>query len=139
MLKNKSLLINIILIAVIAFLAVYVFVFNKGINFEMKKPYYAVYLQTGDLYFGHLSKSFSKYTLTNVHLLQADQSGNLSLQKFDQSAFQPEDKITLNRDNVVWISKIKSDSPIISSLEGKQAPTPTTQSITTTTTKPVAK
>lgn len=138
MLKNKPLLINIILLAIIAFLAVYVFVFNKDINFEMKRSYYAVYLQTGDLYFGHLCKFFSKYTLTNVYLLQIDQKGGSSLQKFEQSAFQPEDKITLNKENIVWVSKIKNESPLIPILEGKQASIPTTvpsETPTTTTTK----
>jgi hypothetical protein len=137
MFKNKSLLINIILLAIIALLAVYVFVFNKNINFETKKPYYAVYLQTGDLYFGHLCKFFSKYTLTNVYLLQIDQKGGSNLQKFEQSAFQPEDKITLNKENIVWVSKIKNESPLIPILEGKQALTPTTVPSETSTTESI--
>ena len=114
------------------------FVFSKNINWQIQKPYYAVYLRTGDLYFGHLGKFFSKYTLTNVYLLQRDSSGNFSLQKFEQSAYQPEDKIVLNKDNIVWISKLQKESPLTSVLEGKQAPTPTTippETSTTTTTK----
>jgi hypothetical protein len=137
MFKNRSLLINIILLAIIALLAVYVFVFNKNINFELKRPYYAVYLQTGDLYFGHLCKFFSKYTLTNVYLLQRDQSGNFSLQKFEQSAYQPEDKMILNKDNIVWFSKIKNESPLIPVLEGKQALIPTTVPFETPTAEPI--
>lgn len=135
MFKNKPLLINIVLLAIIALLAVYVFVFNKNINLETKKSYYAVYLQTGDLYFGHLCKFFSKYTLTNVYLLQRDQNGEMSLQKFEQSAYQPEDKMVLNKENVVWFSKIKNESPLIPILEGKQALTPTTVPAETPTTE----
>lgn len=113
MFKNKLLLINIILLVIIALLAIYVFVFNKNINFEIKKPYYAVYLQTGDLYFGHLCKFFSKYTLTNIYLLQRDQKGEFSLQKFEQSAYQPEDKMILNKENIVWISKLRDESDVV--------------------------
>ena len=135
MFKNKPLLINIILIAIIALLAVYVFVFNKNINFELKRSYYAVYLRTGDLYFGHLCKFFSKYTLTNVYFLQRDEKGELSLQKFEQSAYQPEDKMILNKENIVWFSKIKDESPLIPVLEGKQALIPTTVPSETPTTE----
>jgi len=133
--KNKSFLINIILLVIIIVLAVYIFVFNKNYNWQIERPYYAVYLRTGDLYFGHLSKFFSKYTLTNVYLLQRDSSGNFSLQKFSQSVYQPEDKLILNRDNIVWISKIQKDSPLIPILEGKQNPVAApNESVSTTTT-----
>jgi len=135
MFKNKPLLINIILIAIIALLAVYVFVFNKNINFELKRSYYAVYLRTGDLYFGHLCKFFSKYTLTNIYFLQRDEKGELSLQKFEQSVYQPEDKMILNKENIVWFSKIKDESPLIPVLEGKQALIPTTVPSETPTTE----
>ena len=135
MFKNKPLLINIILIAIIALLAVYVFAFNKNINFELKRSYYAVYLRTGDLYFGHLCKFFSKYTLTNIYFLQRDEKGELSLQKFEQSAYQPEDKMILNKENIVWFSKIKDESPLIPVLEGKQALIPTTVPSETPTTE----
>jgi len=133
--KNKSFLINIILLVIIIVLAVYIFVFNKDYNWQIERPYYAVYLRTGDLYFGHLNKFFSKYTLTNVYLLQRDSSGNFSLQKFSQSVYQPEDKLILNRDNIVWISKIQKDSPLIPILEGKQKPVAApNESVSTTTT-----
>jgi len=143
MLKNKLLLLNIALLIIIIGLSLYLFVFSKNINWQIERPYYAVYLRTGDLYFGHLSKFFSRYNLTNVYLLQRDSSGNFSLQKFSQSVYQPEDKLILNRDNIVWISKIQKDSPLIPILEGKQTPvTNTTQETipsTTTTTTPLPK
>jgi hypothetical protein len=135
MLKNKLLLLNIALLIIIIGLSLYLFVFSKNINWQIERPYYAVYLRTGDLYFGHLSKFFSKYTLTNVYLLQRDSGGNFSLQKFSQSVYQPEDKLILNRDNIVWISKIQKDSPLIPILEGKQKPVAApNESVSTTTT-----
>ena len=129
MFKNKLLLLNIVFLIIIIGLSLYLFVFNKNINFETERPYYAVYLRTGDLYFGYLCKFFSKYTLTNVYLLQVNQKGEFNLQKFEQSAYQPEDKIVLNKENIVWISKLQKESPLISILEGKQASTPTSEPI----------
>lgn len=136
--KTKLLIIlNIILLILIIGLSLYLFVFNKNQSLKISKPYYAVYLRTGDLYFGYLHKCFSKYTLTNVYVLQRDSNGNYSLQKFEQSAYQPEDKLILNKENVVWISPIQKNSPLMSILEGKQAPisnnsTPVSQETTTT-------
>jgi len=138
MFKNKLLLLNIALLIIIIGLGLYVFVFSKNINWQRQKPYYAIYLRTGDLYFGHLTRFFSKYTLINVYLLQRDQNGGFSLQKLTQSVYQPEDKLVLNKENIVWISKLQKESPLTSVLEGKQAPTPTTippETSTTTTTK----
>ena len=130
MFKNKLFLINIILLAIIALLVIYVFVFNKNINFEIKKSYYAVYLQIGDLYFGHLCKFFSKYTLANVYFLQRDQNGEMSLKKFEQSAYQPEDKMILNKENVVWVSKLRDESDVVKYIQT----VPQTSLQTTTTT-----
>ena len=135
MFKNKLLLLNIVFLIIIIGLSLYLFVFNKNINFETERSYYAVYLRTGDLYFGHLCKFFSKYTLTNIYFLQRDEKGELSLQKFEQSAYQPEDKMILNKENIVWFSKIKNESPLIPVLEGKQTPTPTTVPSETPTTE----
>jgi len=136
--KHKFLIIlNIILLILVIGLSLHLFVFNRNQSFKITRPYYAVYLRTGDLYFGYLNKFFSRYTLTNVYLLQRDQNGGYSLQKFEQSAYQPEDKLILNKENIVWISPIQKNSPLMSILEGKQAPvsnnpTPVPQETTTT-------
>lgn len=136
MFKNKLLLINIILIAIIALLAVYVFVFNKNINFGIKEPYYAVYLQTGDMYFGKLSR-FPKLTLSDVWFLQVstqeDQTG-FNLAKFSNVVFGPEDKMEINKENVVWISKLRDDSQVVDYI--KQSKNPALQNVQPQTTAP---
>jgi len=115
MFKNKHLLINIILLAIIALLAVYVFI--KNINFETKNPYYAVFLRSGDMYFGKLSR-FPKLTLSDVWYLQVttqeDQQAGFNLAKFTNTVFGPQDKMEINKENVVWISKLSNDSQVVS-------------------------
>ena len=129
MFKNKLLLINIILLAIIAFLAVYVFVFNKNINFERKNPYYAVYLQTGDMYFGKLSR-FPKLALSDVWYLQRniqEEQGGFDLIKFSNAMFGPTDKMEINKENVVWISKLADDSQVVTFIQTAPQPTLPTQ------------
>lgn len=77
--------------------------------------YYAVYLRTGDLYFGELSR-FPSFGLKHVYMLQVNaQSGQnpISIQKFTNVFWGPEDFIKLNRDEVVWYTKLKPESQLV--------------------------
>ncbi len=77
--------------------------------------YYAVYLRTGDLYFGELSR-FPSFELQHVYMLQVNAQNNqnpISVQKFTNVFWGPEDSIKLNRDEVVWYTKLKSDSQLV--------------------------
>ena len=79
----------------------------------MEKPEYtAVYLRTGDLYFGELVR-FPHYGLKQPYLLQFNkdnQQNPFSLQSFKDAIWGPEDFISLNRDEVVWTASLRSDS-----------------------------
>ncbi|MGC8944301.1 MAG: hypothetical protein ACP5J8_01355 [Minisyncoccia bacterium] len=138
MLKSKTLvIINIILLILVIGLSLYLFVFSKNSLIKNERPAYAVYLKTGELYFGYLNRFLSQYTLTNVYLLQRDSNGGYNLQKFEQAVYQPEDKIILNKENIIWIAKIADNSPLIPILQGKQALNQAPESsnnLTTTTT-----
>ncbi|MEK7146881.1 MAG: hypothetical protein AAB772_01355 [Patescibacteria group bacterium] len=87
-------------------------------KFSAEAPYYAVFLQTGDLYFGQLSKSLipgSNITLKNTHMLindQNDKQNPFKLQKFSDAFWGPSENISLSRDKVVWINKLKPDSQV---------------------------
>jgi len=63
---NKDKFVQISLVIAIILLAVLIYISFINKTALIKKSYYAVYLRTGDLYFGHLSKLFFRYTLTNV-------------------------------------------------------------------------
>ena len=68
------------------------------------------------MYFGKLSR-FPKLTLTDVWFLQVstqeDQTG-FNLAKFSNAMFGPKDKMEINKENVVWISKLADDSQVVS-------------------------
>lgn len=118
---NKFLL---ILVAVLSLTLVGIVYWQK-VGF--KKSYYAVYLETGDLYFGKLNK-FPGLSLTDVHLLQRnpdDPQNPFTLQRFDQTFWQPENKIKLNPDKVVWTAKLKPGSELMDFFTGAKPATPT--------------
>ena len=114
---NKILLI-VIIILVIAIIVAGVLWFMRGSGDD----YYAVYLDTGDLYFGTLSR-FPHLSLTDVWYLQRDsQNQGLSLQDFSKVAWGPENKIELNQDKIVWMAKISDASQLMPVLTGRQVP-----------------
>ncbi len=106
---NKILIaIIVVLVLVLASIAVWQTWFNSP-------SYYAVYLRTGDLYFGELSR-FPSFGLKHVYMLQVNaQNGQnpVSIQKFSNVFWGPEDFIKLNRDEVVWYTKLKPESQIV--------------------------
>ncbi len=102
--------------------------------------YYAVYLRTGDLYFGELS-TFPSFTLKHVYMLQVnsqDQKNPLSIQKFTNVFWGPEDYLNINKNDVVWYTKLASDSKLTQLIQSNPSLTQTTQSDTGTTQPPVS-
>ncbi len=104
---------KILIILVIVLLAALAGIFFwQKIGFQ--KPYYAVYLTTGDLYFGNLSR-FPSLSLFDVWFLQSDSNSQtgLKLTKFANAVWGPNDRIQLNKQNIVWINKLSKDSQVI--------------------------
>ncbi|MFA6494951.1 MAG: hypothetical protein WC246_01490 [Candidatus Paceibacterota bacterium] len=75
--------------------------------------WYAVYLDTGDLYFGHLSW-FPSTTLSHAWYVQHSSQGDLSVNDFSKVSWKPAGTIQINRQHLVWTAQIASDSPLLS-------------------------
>ena len=114
---NKDKFIKIALIAAIILLVVLVYISFTDKTKVVENPYSVVFLNTGDMYFGKLSR-FRKLTLSDVWFLQVttqeDQQAGFNLAKFGNAVFGPKDKMEINRENVVWISKLADDSQVVS-------------------------
>ncbi|MFA5169483.1 MAG: hypothetical protein WC420_01895 [Candidatus Paceibacterota bacterium] len=122
---SKNNIFILILSVIILLTSAYFFYLSRTVD-----SYYAVYLKTGDLYFGHLS-TFPSFKMTDVYYIQKNETDNsLGLQKFTDSVFAPENQITLVKDNIVWTTKLKEDSQIIKAI--KQGITTTTNDQTQT-------
>jgi hypothetical protein len=108
--KLNKILLAIVIVLLIALGAV--IYWQKG---GFKESYWGVYLNTGDLYFGKLNR-FPRLSLSDVWFLQRnpeDSQNPLSLTKFEQAFWSPEDKIYLNNENIVWKTKLKEDSQVV--------------------------
>jgi len=76
--------------------------------------YTAVYLKTGDLYFGKLVR-FPYFGLKEPYMLQVNQSNQqnpLSVQRFKNVFWGPSDLLKINRSEVVWYTTLRSDSDL---------------------------
>ena len=129
---NKFLLIvTILLIMVTIGLALYM------LKEQNKKAdiYSAVYLESGNMYFGKLH-TFPKTYLTNFYFLKKnnDSQTNVAipyiLSKFTDSMWGPEDYLALNKSKIIWMGKLKSDSAVVKAINNPSAyavmPTTTT-------------
>jgi len=113
---NKDKFIKIALIVAIILLMVLVYVSFIDKTKVVKNPYSVVFLNTGDMYFGKLSR-FPKLTLSDVWFLQVstqEDQTDFNLAKFSNTIFGPKDKMEINKENVVWISKLRDDSQVVS-------------------------
>ena len=101
---------NKILLALV-FILFFVLVALFVLQFLLKGPaYYAVLLRTGDLYFGRLVK-FPSFGLKNIYTLQVNPQNAqtpVSIQKFTNVFWGPEDWLKINRAEVVWLTKLNS-------------------------------
>ncbi len=87
-----------------------------------EKPYYAVYLNTGDIYFGKIS-NFPKFSLSDAWYIQRnpqDAQNPMSLAKFEQSFWGPGDKLYLNEDSIIWKAKLREDSQVLNFIKNPQ-------------------
>ncbi len=84
------------------------------------RPYSAVYLSTGDIYYGKLSY-FPQMKLYSPWFIQKTEDGQLALSKFADAVWKPGDAITISRDKIVFITRLESDSPVIDAIDGKQS------------------
>jgi hypothetical protein len=112
---NKILL---ILVIVLLIILVGILLWQK---FGVNKSYYAVYLDTGDLYFGTLHR-FPHLYLSDVFLLQRnmnDTNNPYILISFKQVFWGPEDNLRLSEKNIVWITKLSKDSQVVKYIENQ--------------------
>lgn len=115
---KRNFLITLVVVLVIAIIAIAWWV----ISLISGPTYYAVYLNTGDIYFGELS-TFPRTTLNNAWYLQQDfENQQLALASFKNVVWGPVGDIQLSESSIVWIAEVSDDSQIIPILEGQQQP-----------------
>jgi hypothetical protein len=117
---NKILLLSVgVLIIGSLFLGVKSLLFGDSEN----SGYSAVYMVSGDIYFGKLQR-FPKLMLADAYTLQRNQDAQtpFTLVKFKDAFWGPVGNMSLNEDNVLWIAELDKNSPIGKNIESQQAP-----------------
>lgn len=113
---NKVLLLVVILLIIVLGVILWV----PGI---FSSSYYAVYLTSGDLYFGKMAW-YCPHTLTDVRVIQQQKDEKeqpvLSLVDFGKSVvWGPAGDLRLNGKNVLWTSKLTDESQVVKLIKGE--------------------
>ena len=134
--SKKTFLILLIVVIVLAALCAMLLVRvggNRGGTYSVSDPnlsdYSAVYMTTGDIYYGKLSWSPSP-KLTDVWVLQrpAVSGGQYAIVPLKTAFWGPSDEVDLNASQIIFTTRIRNDSQIIpyftdpSLLNGQQIP-----------------
>ncbi|MBU4348484.1 hypothetical protein KJ671_03245 [Patescibacteria group bacterium] len=111
---NKILLISILLLAIVLAIIIWKPSIFASIT---DKPYYAVYLLSGDLYFGQMSWCRPSI-LSDARLIQQAQNveegqPDFSLVEFKDVFWGPAGDLKLNKNNVLWISRLSDESQVV--------------------------
>ena len=117
-----------ILIIVVIILAVWVGILiasnSNGTNPTGPSPYSAVYLSTGDIYFGKLSWWPSPH-MTDVWYLQRTQGQNgqtqVSIQPMTSVFWGPGNEIDLNSKNIIFSTRLMNNSQVVQVMENPTA------------------
>ncbi len=113
---NKILFVSLIVLIIILGVVLY----WQKVGFE--KPYWAVYLSTGDIYFGKLNY-FPHFSLSNVWFLRQnsnDAQNPLSVAKLTNAFWGPEDKIYLNKKDIIWKTRLREDSQVLNFIKNSK-------------------
>lgn len=123
---SKNILI-IILIAVLLALGVWL---GMSLSDSENSKYSAVYLSTGDIYFGEFSR-WPKPHITNAWYLErganAENQPQIGVVPMKAVFWAPAEHLYLNPKQIIFRTRLRSDSPIVQAMENPtgQPPGPT--------------
>jgi hypothetical protein len=132
--KNTSMVIGLSAILLIILLILVGFGVWKYVGADSavaKDKYQALFLTNGQVYFGKLSHINDKYVeLTDIYYLQVQQSvqpaentdeqPQVSLAKLGSELHGPEDKMSINREQVLFWENLKSDSKVVNAINSNK-------------------
>lgn len=123
--SKKTFFVVIVILLIILFALILMILKTNPRNTSNPSKYSAVYLKTGDIYFGELSW-FPSLKLKNPWFLQsavdADNNPQVSISKFSDAFWKPVGEIYLNKNEIVFWTRIRSDSQVIPLLSGQGNP-----------------
>jgi len=117
--KTNKVLVGLVVVLAVALGVV---LYWQKVGFETR--YSAVYLNTGDIYFGKLSR-FPRTTLRDVWFLQKEGEGQgVALSKFENAFWGPKDKMVINEESIIWATELTEDSEVVRAIKNPQSVAP---------------
>lgn len=110
--KTFVFILAVLLLVILFLLAGYFKVFQV----KPQPRYAAVYLTSGDIYFGKVSY-FPRLKLTDTWFLRRIETGEWNLEKLKDVVWKPKEPLYLNRKNIVFIVGLQNDSPVIKAIQ----------------------
>jgi hypothetical protein len=83
-----------------------------------KPKYVMIVVEGGNIYFGERSL-FNPYKISHPVFVNVSQDGNLSLQRFSDAVWRPQDFIYFNPQKVIFWTYLKDDSQLIDFIKNK--------------------
>lgn len=96
--------------------------------------YYAIFLSSGQVYFGRVSSTNDKYTvIDDIYYIQVSQSlqqvtppateqqQQLSLVKLGQEIHGPKDFMQINNDHIIFTEELKADGKVVEAITAYKA------------------
>ena len=126
--RNRKILWLVVIAAAVAAVALWK-TDNLAIGIDAGSAYQAVFLSNNQVYFGRLSSANSQYpVLRDIYNLQVTQplqpkeedaptSPNINLVKLGAEIHGPLDEMRINRDHILFIEDLKSDSQVVVAIE----------------------
>ena len=123
--KKILIVIGILILGFLIFIFYYTGILRISSFFLPQKPYQAVFLTNGQVYFGLLYGEGSQYpVLKDVYYLQVTQPltqgqtlpQNLSLVKLGSELHGPVDEMKINRSQILFIETLRPDSSVVTSI-----------------------
>lgn len=90
-----------------------------------EKPYYAVQMENGDLYFGKINR-FPKLVLKDVYIVQSVQDltnplgSSLRVTSLTEATIWRANEIELNSNKVISVSKVDDGSQVMQAIKGQK-------------------
>jgi hypothetical protein len=86
-----------------------------------KNVYHAIYMRSGDIYFGVLTRS-SKLMLSNAYALIRDNNERSPYQiiKITDMAWGPAGSLELNEKQVLWIAELAADGTVMKHIQSQK-------------------
>lgn len=124
---------NVVIAAVVVALVILLIIFRDKLPGQ--NVYKVVFLTNGQMFFGKLSNENGPYTTINDvwYIVQTqsqdekDKTPRSQLVKLGNEPWSPEDKIVVNKDQILFIETLKSDSQFLSSIKNYKEDSSLTQ------------